>query len=143
MKEVIKKVFNGLIESEYDGPSEWGEITIGRNILTKEISFNGKFVRVKYLISDSPITNPTEQLIKNLYGDIEIDNYPCFGSEWTGQYGVDETLTIGGHDLLNELRSHEGKYCYLEITTEFESGHNRTGGEKPKRSWWPWRTKVK
>ena len=36
-------------------------------------------------------------------------------SEITGYLGTDETLNVGGHDLLEELRSNIDNYIILEI----------------------------
>src|SRR5437868_3327415 len=36
-------------------------------------------------------------------------------SEITGYLWTDENLMVGGHDLLDELRSHKGSFVHLEI----------------------------
>jgi hypothetical protein len=41
-------------------------------------------------------------------------------SEDTGYLWTDEELNVGGHDLLGELESHEGRYCLLEIRYSHE-----------------------
>ncbi len=105
-------IFNGIIGYE---SFEWSQTTIDGHVLVNEIDFDGQFVSLRYFISDNPITNPVQQFIATLYGDCEIENSPIVGTEWTGQYSAEDGLIVGGHDLIEELTKHLGKYCYLEI----------------------------
>lgn len=72
---------------------------------------------VRYFISDKekPIDELTENLIKKISGAITAD-YGDHYSEYTGYLWTDEELNIGGHDLIDELRSHAEKYAYIEIS---------------------------
>ena len=35
-----------------------------------------------------------------------------------GIYAKNDDFSVGGHDIITELRSHMGKYCYLIIETK-------------------------
>ena len=80
--------------------------------------FEDKKVALRYFISDEPIASlkeAEEAFVRTLFGACDVRAHPVFGSEWTGQYGFDQDLTIGGHDLLEELRTHVGKYVLIEV----------------------------
>lgn len=76
----------------------------------------GNTVTVSYWITDSPRT--IEQLLENeakkLAGAIDAD-YSQRYSDITGYLWTDAELQIGGHDLLAELESEVGRWCYLSI----------------------------
>ncbi len=77
-----------------------------------------KVVHVSYFISDVELTKEEflENHLKTVFG--AIDDLKCndvYGSELTGYMWTDEMFVIGGHNLLTELYSHNGKYCYLKI----------------------------
>jgi hypothetical protein len=48
-------------------------------------------------------------------------------SEITGYLWTEESLMIGGHDLLEIFRSHVGHYLVLEITYNQEVEHEDIG----------------
>lgn len=115
---MAKITFSGLIGEEWLGG--YGDLMIGQDRLISSlngIDINGKKVFVKYYIADHEINEQEaiKGLIKTLYGDEEHDSEPVCGTEWTGQYSVSETFKIDGHDFIEELSEHHGKYCYLEI----------------------------
>lgn len=78
----------------------------------------GKQVSLKYWISDKSKTKSQlkEDFIRNYYGDLEVEYFDHY-SEYTGYLWTDEEFNVGGHDLINELRSYEGKYLYMIIET--------------------------
>lgn len=73
----------------------------------------------RYWISDLQLTK--DQLIENTakqaLGIMDADWFSSF-SEVTPDLEYEETLKIGGHDLLAELKSYVGKWVYLEIEYE-------------------------
>lgn len=116
MKQLIYK---GIIEEKDHGDnscalflSEYNEPLA--ELLDSEIY--KKQVSVRYFIANQPETRAQliEGLIQKLYGDAHAIYQDAY-SDYTGYLWTDEELKIGGHDLLSELRTHKGKYCYLEI----------------------------
>jgi len=80
--------------------------------LSEEIG--NKFTTVRYYISDKEVTleQAEEYFIRQLYGEVDADYHMSY-SELTGYLWTTEELEIGGHDLLEELKSHIGKYLIL------------------------------
>jgi len=81
-----------------------------------EEEIQGKQVSVRYFISDTEKTKEelTENLISTIAGSVDAD-YGDRYSDITGYLWTDEELNVGGHDLLEELRSNIGKYVYMEV----------------------------
>ncbi len=75
------------------------------------------YLRARYFISNTPKTFQEAEFnqISALVGDYEAD-YTANYSDLTGYLWTDETLQIGGHNLIEELRGHAGKYLCLELT---------------------------
>ena len=76
----------------------------------------GKCVRVRYWITDQRVSKEEAQsaFSRRLVGQVE----GVFGakySEITGYLWTDEELTVGGHDLVAELYTHEAKWLILEV----------------------------
>lgn len=73
-------------------------------------------VTVRYYVSTKIVTleEAQEDFINQLIGVIDVD-YATFYSEYTGYLWTDEKIVIGGHDLLDELRSYVGKYLILVV----------------------------
>lgn len=84
--------------------------------VASHISYRGKFLTVKYYITDQEIPEDklTETLLNTLYGAGDA-KYSMRYSEITGYLWTDEHLNIGGHNLINELKGSIGKFCHLEI----------------------------
>lgn len=76
----------------------------------------GKQVSVRYWITDRECTKEDAQRLATLeimgIGEAE---YGARYSEYTGYLWTDEEITVGGHDLLAELKSHAGKWLVLEV----------------------------
>jgi hypothetical protein len=81
-----------------------------------EEEFWKKPVTVRYWISETEKTKDQlkENHLATLSGSIDAD-YSDKYSDYTGYLWTDETLKVGGHDLLRELYSHVGKFLYLEV----------------------------
>lgn len=75
-----------------------------------------KQVSVRYWVADRECTKDEvqENFIKRLCGYANCDFFAHY-SEMTGYLWTDEECKIGGHDLLQELRSYLGKWLILEI----------------------------
>ena len=76
----------------------------------------GETVSAHYWICNQQMTKDeaTEQFLYHLIGLLDGEFTPHY-TEITGYIGVTEELQIGGHDLLEEIRSHIGSYLLLEI----------------------------
>ena len=77
----------------------------------------GKKVTVRYWASDRE-KSPDDlkgDFIRRVMG-IGRAEYTDHYSELTGYLGTDENLKIGGHDLMEELRTHVDEFLHLEIT---------------------------
>lgn len=84
----------------------------------EDIEKYGQYLSVRYWIATKPM--PAEQLkeafIKKLLGaGVGEAEYGVHSSEITGYLWTDEEIKVGGHDLLRELKSYEGKFIHLEI----------------------------
>lgn len=85
--------------------------------LAEELEWmEGKNVTVRYWITDKPATKEEaqEDFIRQLFGKADV----LFGSrysEMTGYLWTDEELKVGGHDLIEELKSYIGQWLILEI----------------------------
>lgn len=71
---------------------------------------------VRYFISDKPATKEQleEDFVRVLVGACE-SKYGTRYSDPTGYLWTDEDFNVGGHDLIAELKSHLGKYLYMEV----------------------------
>ena len=101
--------------------SEYDEIYIGDECLVDYAEdIHDEMVTLRYYISNEPIKQETvvEDFLRSFYeGRTEIDGGYIWGSEWTGCYGKNDTFEVGEHDIIKELTSHVGKYCYLIVKT--------------------------
>jgi hypothetical protein len=121
------KVYNGLLVATSNGEEddllglmdEDSEHHWSTDILAELIEqdmYDGEFLSVKYFISDVKMDKDTllDSWMKTLYGEGEAE-YSTHYSEITGYLWTDEEINVGGHDLLEELRSNMGKWLYMEI----------------------------
>lgn len=95
---------------ERDDPDKLAEV------IEADIDENGNYLGVCYYVSDAPI--PAGEIVaaflESLYGAGSAE-YSVFANETTGYLWTDENINVGGHDLLEELKSHVGKYLHMEI----------------------------
>lgn len=100
-----------------DESKEWldAKDTLARQI-EDDIKEHGRYLSVQYYIAAKKLSKKhlqTEWL--NRLEGIGIAEYDVHWSDITGYLWTDEELKVGGHDLLEELKSHPDKYCHLEI----------------------------
>jgi hypothetical protein len=84
--------------------------------IESDIDRYGRFLSVRYFVTDKVI--PADQVITewlNMLEGVGRAEYDMHYSDITGYLWTDEELNVGGHDLLNELRSHISKYLHMEI----------------------------
>lgn len=86
---------------------------------TLEESISNKSVTARYYISSKKITleEANDKLIRQIYGVADVD-YCMRYSEITGYLWTNEEINIGGHNLLDELKSYYDEYLILVIDIE-------------------------
>lgn len=80
--------------------------------------FNGKTVSTHYYITDKPVTEDEAleaSIVKDLGGETKAEFILDAYSSWTVLDHKQEA-TVGGHNLIDELDTYEGKYCTLVIS---------------------------
>ena len=98
-----------------------GAILIDYECLIDKLEFDsleGKKVIVRYYISDTELTSMEDaegRWVLHACGVDSADSEVLCGSEWTGLYGWDQELVLGGHDLMCELQSHVGKWIAFGV----------------------------
>ena len=100
-----------------------------------DVEYNSHFPfwSVRYFVSDQERHGDewTAALIGRLYGESDVDYYDHY-SDLTGYLWTDEDFNVGGHDLLDELRSLVGKsskWLRLEITMHDTEKDNEGGND--------------
>lgn len=86
------------------------------DVIKDDIQSYGDFLTVRYYISSEELSphKLQEEHLKTLIG-IGDAQYSVHYSEITGYLWTDEEITVGGHDLLEELKSYLGKWLWMEI----------------------------
>ena len=111
--------YKGIVK-EGDYGENWEALFIGENSQPIaeifEEDFVGKQVTVRYWTSENEKTKEElqESVLRKLFGDVDANYSDCY-SEITGYLWTNEDINIGGHDLLNEIRSYAGSYILLEV----------------------------
>lgn len=78
-------------------------------------SFPNTPIQVNYYVSDTPCTlkEVKEEYLTELIGGADIRHRY---TQWSCDVGYATTLTVGGHDLFNELSDKAGKYLNMTIS---------------------------
>lgn len=127
MSEKKTITLSGIILIEYS--SNWESVKLiqenGYKIdlvsrFKEAVDSFGQFgTQVNYYLSDSPCTKNemTEGWLKKISGAIDADytTSQYHYSSWTNGTDYDTELTIGGHNLLSELRNAKGKFMIIEM----------------------------
>lgn len=102
--------------------------------IAEELSdrISNKFITVRYYICNKETTleQAEEYFVRQLYGEF-IANYDMCYSEITGYLWTNEDLQVGGHDLLEELKSYVEKYLIMIIEIDEEKEKEK----EIKRKW--------
>ena len=79
-----------------------------------------KFVTIDYVVNDTFLKpeDMNRSIIEHLYGKATISYGHCY-SDITGYLWTDEECTLGGHDIIEELRTHMGSK-WSEHTTRIK-----------------------
>ena len=93
-------------------------------VISDDMEEHGRYLSVRYWTADAPGEDDViiEGAIREMLGESDA-TYVSHYSERTGYLWTDEEINVGGHDLLEELKSHVGLYCLLEIS------YSRTGAQ--------------
>lgn len=76
----------------------------------------GSYFSVRYFVTDEPVSaDDLELALAKVCAGVGDAEYGMGYTEITGYIGTTERLEVGGHDLLEELKGHIGKYLHLEI----------------------------
>ncbi len=116
MEEI--EVIGKLREGEWQQKLHIGEYTLDDIAGFVNCKFlQNEIVHISYMFSKKELSKEEflENRLKTIFGSVDIDSNDIYGSEWTGYMWTDEQFQVGRHDLLDELESHLGSYCYLKI----------------------------
>jgi len=113
-----KKTYTGWLDVRDYGESDDVLFLSGIDEpFAEELEFmSGGKVTVSYWISDveTGVDAIKEQAISQILGAANVEFHARY-SDITGYLWTDEKLNIGGHNLLDELKSSVGKYLVLEV----------------------------
>jgi len=75
-----------------------------------------KQVTVRYWVCEQKCSkeDAAEDFLRTLMG-LGVSDYGARYSEYTGYLWTDEDIQVGGHDILEELKSYLGEYLILEV----------------------------
>lgn len=112
-------IISGYIEDKSFNGGDYEAISVdGKSSLAETIydGFEGVTVSVRYWICNKECSKEeaSELFVKTLFGEVDSKAGAAY-SEVTGFLWFDEEAKIGGHDLMEELRSNIGKFLILEI----------------------------
>lgn len=77
----------------------------------------GNKVTVSYIISDTPIDNPSafvQDYIEVVMGKASAEFYGSY-SELTGHLWTNQKFVVGGHDIIKVMNANLGKYIHIEV----------------------------
>ena len=115
----MKRLIRGFLSKHSDGEGE--NILFVSTIhdplaeyLKEEIA--NKNVSIRYWISKEEVSREDVEIefMKELEGVADCD-WGHYYSDYTGYLWTDEACKVGGHNLIDELKTHVGKYINLDI----------------------------
>lgn len=117
-QELKRERYAGLIDVRRHGDSGDVLFIIGFDEpFAKTLEWmRNKQVSVRYWITDVRCTvdEASDAFLRRCFGDADV-KFRVHYSDLTGYLWTDEDLNVGGHDLLAELKSFEGKWLILEV----------------------------
>lgn len=101
-------------------------------MIMDDIDRHGHYLTVRYWTADAARSDDDmiEGALWELLGRGDADFHHVY-SEITGYLWTEETIEVGGHDLLEELRSQKGRYCLLEIAYSREPADTANSQKRP------------
>lgn len=115
MKTIILRGF--LTEAAY-GEGDALYLSDNENPLVERLEeIKDKQVSIRWFTSDKEkiFEQAEEDLIRTIMGEAEEVYLNNAYSDYTGYLYTDENLTVGGHDLIEELRSFKGQFINMEV----------------------------
>ncbi len=112
------KLITGELSQGFESGEESHLEVDGQALSSLCREFTDRFCRVRYWVSTEQLT--LEQAMEHTAaialgsGDVR---FTIHGSEITGYMWTDDWFRIGGHNLVQELSNHMGKYLLMEIET--------------------------
>lgn len=93
------------------------ELRIGDQALADwATQFKDSLVSVRYWVCDQEITkDKAAEVTAEIAMGLTSADYRVHHSDITGYLYTDETFTVGGHNLIEELEGFEGRYVILEV----------------------------
>lgn len=116
--------FSDYRNSTYEKKPDY--ITSTQTVAVAELLkwIHGKQVSIRYWIIDKEVSKEeaSDAVQRTLLGDATVE-FEVYYSDITGYLWTDENLMVGGHNLLEELRSFVpkkgfGNYLILEVTAK-------------------------
>lgn len=87
-------------------------------------------VRVEYGVANKPCTEDElkEGFLRHVFGAprVEYKQHDYQYSSWTCGTDYDTHFKVGGHDMMVELRSHQGKFVLLNLEFEEQKEKKKT-----------------
>lgn len=127
----MKKItLSGMVMFKYDSEFErikliqkdGYEIDLILRFQEAVMNYPDHIVRVNYGVADKPCTESKlkEEFLRRVFGDPNVgyEKSDYRYSSWTSGTNYDTNFKVGGHDIMKELRSYQGKFLLLNI--EFE-----------------------
>ena len=117
-KGMAAKTYAGFLQIK-----DWGEamdilfLSTLDGPLAQELDWmTGKQVTARYWVTNKECTKEEAEIsfLESLDGVADVECESAY-SEVTGYLWTDENLKIGGHDLLDRLKSDAGKWLILEV----------------------------
>ena len=119
MRETNFHEFNGLLSLHHSGDAQYVLfLSSCLNPLADELQqkIARKIVSIRYWITDKQVSKEAaqEQFIQTLCGRAD-SRFKSQYSEITGYLWTDEFCKVGGHDLIQILKTHVGNWLHMEI----------------------------
>ncbi len=127
----MKKVtLSGIIRYTYEGSFEHiklaqddgYEIDLILRFQEAIMNYKGYAVKVSYGLADGPCTEDElrEGFLRQVFGAPKVgyEKHEYRYSSWTSGVDYNTNFKVGGHDVMNELREHQGQFLLLHL--EFE-----------------------
>jgi hypothetical protein len=116
--------YRGIIALRYHGEADdilflEGDGNYGEPLaetISDDLDQHGRYASVRYWTAAAPLDDDAiiEASVRALLGEIDAE-YGARYSDITGYLWTDEDITVGGHDLLEELKAQAGRYLLLEV----------------------------
>ncbi len=121
MSKDFKEIIQGWVYTDSYGAltlSQKENDRYGQSVAELFEEYAGKSLAVSYYITDKQVSTDeamSASIVKDLGGEIDAEFVLDAYSEWTVMEFKEKAI-VGGHDLVQELETYEGKYCTLVLS---------------------------